>query len=92
MSGFAGAPRSPSHRVGNYTIAMIDQLMAIVTAATMPAVYGVYGVGRRRGEIRNPHLYLTVPFVVFGIFRSVPGPSAARRADPAWLLIRIANY
>lgn len=55
--------------LGRYTLRLLDRLVAAVSIATVVA-YGLYtmapGVESKLGTER---LYLTVPFVVFGVFR-----------------------
>ncbi|RMD84739.1 MAG: decaprenyl-phosphate phosphoribosyltransferase [Candidatus Dadabacteria bacterium] len=55
--------------LGRYTVALLDRMIAAAAAATLVA-YGLYAwspaVARKLGTER---LYLTFPFVVFGLFR-----------------------
>lgn len=60
---------APNHRASleGYSREFIDQLMSTVTAATIVA-YSLYTFFSVTGE-RRPWLILTVPFVVYGMFR-----------------------
>lgn len=52
-----------------YTIEFLDQMITIVTAATVVA-YSSYTLSHDVQEkLGTRHLYLTVPFVIYGIFR-----------------------
>lgn len=72
----------------DYSVALIDQMLSIVAAATMVA-YMIYTVSPEvEGKLGTRNLYLTVPFVVFGIFRYLY--LVQRRSeggDPSRLLI-----
>jgi len=60
-----GAERTPGRPVlAGYSLALVDQLLAAVVGATIVA-YAVYTVTARDSYA----LVLTVPFVVFGLFR-----------------------
>jgi 4-hydroxybenzoate polyprenyltransferase len=58
-----------SHRriLEEYTIPMLDQMIGIVTACTLTA-YMLYTFSSRTAQER-PMMMLTIPFVVYGIFR-----------------------
>jgi 4-hydroxybenzoate polyprenyltransferase len=60
-----------AHRgvLADYTPALVDQMIAPVTAATLVA-YMIYSVSPEVTERLGTHwVHLTVPFVVFGMFR-----------------------
>jgi 4-hydroxybenzoate polyprenyltransferase len=60
-----------AHRasLGEYTQTMLDQMMAISAACTILA-YGLYTVSKETVDrVGSDHLKLTVPCVVFGVFR-----------------------
>jgi 4-hydroxybenzoate polyprenyltransferase len=60
-----------AHRgvLGEYSVPLLDQLIAPVTAATLVA-YMIYSVSPEvAGRLGTSHFHLTVPFVVFGVFR-----------------------
>jgi 4-hydroxybenzoate polyprenyltransferase len=60
-----------NHRktLDNYSISFLDQLIAIVTSATIVA-YAIYTFfGDMAGKYGVKHLELTIPFVIYGIFR-----------------------
>ncbi len=60
-----GADRAPGRPVlAGYSLALVDQLLAAVAGATIVA-YAVYTVDARESHA----LVITVPFVVFGLFR-----------------------
>lgn len=55
--------------LSDYTLAFLDELIA-VTSASVVICYSLYTVAERtRTEVGSRLLVLTVPFVVFGIFR-----------------------
>lgn len=60
-----------SHRLilKKYSITFLDQLISIVTAATIVAysIYTLYGDPSHKLGVK--HLELTIPFVIYGIFR-----------------------
>ncbi len=53
--------------LGTYTAGLLDQMLAIVASATVIA-YSLYTFTSRTSLI-GPSMMLTIPFVVFGIFR-----------------------
>lgn len=60
-----------SHRIilKKYSIAFLDQLISIVTAATIVA-YSIYTLfGDPFEKLGVKHLELTIPFVIYGVFR-----------------------
>lgn len=53
----------------DYSPYFLDQMIAVVTASTVVA-YAIYTVSPEvQGRLGTQHLYLTLPFVLFGIFR-----------------------
>jgi 4-hydroxybenzoate polyprenyltransferase len=55
--------------LGAYTKALLNQLVAVVTSATVIA-YAVYTVSPETvAKYHGRPLYLTIPFVLYGIFR-----------------------
>jgi 4-hydroxybenzoate polyprenyltransferase len=64
-------PAAESHRVAlaDYTPALLDQMIGPVVAATLVA-YMIYSVSSEvTGRLGTSCFHLTVPFVVFGMFR-----------------------
>ena len=59
----AGAPARRPVLDGGYSLALLDQLVAIVAAAALVA-YSLYTF-----TAHSPAMMLTIPFVLFGIFR-----------------------
>jgi 4-hydroxybenzoate polyprenyltransferase len=62
---------APRHRaaLGRYTIRLLDQLVAVVTSATVLA-YSVYTISPETvAKFHGRPLFLTIPFVLYGIFR-----------------------
>ncbi len=62
---------APQHRgiLEHYSISLLDQLISIVTAATIIA-YAIYTMfGDVSEKLGVKHLELTIPFVIYGIFR-----------------------
>jgi 4-hydroxybenzoate polyprenyltransferase len=63
--------RATDHRASlkEYSPYFLDQMIAVVTASTVVA-YAIYTVSPEvREKLGTDKLYLTVPFVLFGIFR-----------------------
>lgn len=52
-----------------YSVAFLDQMITIVTAATLVAYSSYTLSGDVQARVGATHLYLTVPFVIYGIFR-----------------------
>lgn len=62
---------APGHRanLADYSTQLLDQLIAIVTAATITA-YGFYTLSPEvKVKLGVSHLELTIPFVIYGLFR-----------------------
>lgn len=51
-----------------YTVGFLDQLISIVTSSTI-VVYSLYTFMSDKGTFAHRYLMLTIPFVVYGIFR-----------------------
>ena len=62
-------PDAQSHRkvLREYSIPLLDQMISVVTASTVVA-YSLYAFTSPTAEKHN-YLMLTVPFVLYGIFR-----------------------
>jgi hypothetical protein len=63
--------RATEHRTSlrDYSPYFLDQMISVVTASTVVA-YATYAVSPEvREKLGTDQLYLTVPFVLFGIFR-----------------------
>jgi hypothetical protein len=63
--------RAIEHRASlrEYSPYFLDQMIAVVTASTVVA-YAIYTVSPEvREKLGTDNLYLTIPFVLFGIFR-----------------------
>ena len=63
--------RATDHRASlkEYSPYFLDQMIAVVTASTVVA-YAIYTVSPEvREKLGTDKLYLTIPFVLFGIFR-----------------------
>ncbi|MGH8014836.1 MAG: decaprenyl-phosphate phosphoribosyltransferase, partial [Candidatus Zixiibacteriota bacterium] len=63
--------KATDHRkiLGKYSPYLLDQLIGVVTA-TVVVVYMLYTFSTEVSEkLGTEYLYLTVPFVVYGIFR-----------------------
>lgn len=55
--------------LGRYTIRLLDQLVAVVTGATVLA-YSIYTISPETvAKFHGRPLFLTIPFVLYGIFR-----------------------
>lgn len=55
--------------LGTYTSKLLDQLVAVVTSATVLA-YSIYTIApETAAKFHGRPLYLTIPFVLYGIFR-----------------------
>ena len=51
-----------------YSIPLLDEMMGIATAASIIG-YSIYSVSERTLELVSTRLWLTIPFVTYGIFR-----------------------
>lgn len=63
--------RATEHRASlrEYSLYFLDQMIAVVTASTVVA-YAIYTVSPEvREKLGTDRLYLTIPFVLYGIFR-----------------------
>lgn len=63
--------RAHEHRgaLAHYSPYLLDQMISVVTASTVMA-YGLYTLWPTPGHTFRPEpLYLTIPFVIYGIFR-----------------------
>lgn len=75
----------------DYSVAFLDQMISIVTSATVVA-YALYTLApETRAKLGTPYLPLTIPFVLYGIFRYLylvhrrdlgESPTGAFYADP----------
>jgi hypothetical protein len=55
--------------LNEYSLAFLDQMIAVVTGATVVA-YSLYAFSPEVAQkLGTEHLGLTIPFVLFGIFR-----------------------
>ena len=52
-----------------YTVALADQMITIVTAATLIAYFSYTLSPEIQAKLHTSNLYLTVPFVIYGLFR-----------------------
>jgi 4-hydroxybenzoate polyprenyltransferase len=80
-----------AHRgvLAQYSIRLLDQMLAIVAGATLIS-YMIYTASAEvEAKLGTPYLYLTVPFVAFGILRYLYLVDAHNEGgDPARLMIR----
>ncbi|RKZ08439.1 decaprenyl-phosphate phosphoribosyltransferase, partial [Candidatus Fermentibacteria bacterium] len=51
-----------------YSIPLLDEMMGIATAASIIG-YSIYTVSERTLELVSTRLWLTIPFVTYGVFR-----------------------
>jgi 4-hydroxybenzoate polyprenyltransferase len=79
-----------AHRavLAQYSVRLLDQMLAIVAGATLIS-YMIYTASADvEAKLGTPHLYLTVPFVAFGILRYLFLVDARNEGgDPARLLL-----
>jgi 4-hydroxybenzoate polyprenyltransferase len=82
---------APAHRsaLSQYSVRLIDQMIAIVAGATLVG-YMIYTASAEvEAKLGTRHLYLTVPFVAFGILRYLYLIDERNEGgDPAQLLVR----
>ena len=52
-----------------YSVAFLDQMISIVTAATVVAYFLYTMAPETRAKLGTPYLPVTIPFVLYGIFR-----------------------
>jgi 4-hydroxybenzoate polyprenyltransferase len=80
-----------AHRgvLAQYSVRLLDQMLAIVAGTTLVS-YMIYSASAEvEAKLGTPYLYLTVPFVAFGILRYLYLIDARNEGgDPARLLIR----
>ncbi len=66
-----GEEDAGAHRASlrDYSPYFLDQMISVVTASTVVA-YAIYTVSPEvRGKLQTEHLFVTIPFVLYGIFR-----------------------
>ncbi|HEY2923635.1 MAG TPA: decaprenyl-phosphate phosphoribosyltransferase [Candidatus Eisenbacteria bacterium] len=69
LATLEGAARRHRAALGAYTPRLLDQLVAVVTSATVLA-YSVYTIAPETiSKFGGRPLFLTIPFVLYGIFR-----------------------
>lgn len=69
LTVLAGAARSHREALGEYSVRLIDQMLAIVASATLVG-YMIYSAsGEVEAKLGTHYQYVTVPYVVFGILR-----------------------
>ncbi len=61
---------APGHRksLENYSISLLDEMMGITTAASIIG-YSIYSISERTMQLVSTKLWLTIPFVTYGVFR-----------------------
>ena len=78
-----------------YSIGFLDQMISIVTAGTLVAYFLYTLAPETRAKLGTPYLPLTIPFVLYGIFRYLylvhqrhmgENPTGALYADPPLLI------
>lgn len=72
--------------LGKYTAGLLDQMLAIVASATVIA-YSLYTFTAKTSVI-GPPMMLTIPFVIFGIFRYLTLINEGQGGRPELILIR----
>ena len=91
MSWWRMGDGAPAHRgvLAQYSVRLLDQMLAIVAGATLIS-YMIYTASAEvEAKLGTRYLYLTVPFVAFGILRYLYLVDARNEGgDPARLLIR----
>jgi 4-hydroxybenzoate polyprenyltransferase len=83
-----------------YSVPFLDQMISVVTASTVLA-YSLYALSDEVAEkLETRHLWITIPFVLFGIFRYLylvhqrgegESPTELLMGDPA-LLVNVALW
>lgn len=69
LTVLAGSARAHREALGEYSIRLIDQMLAIVGGATLVG-YMIYSASAAvEAKLGTHYQYLTVPYVVFGILR-----------------------
>lgn len=61
---------APNHResLRDYSPRLLDEMISIATAASVLG-YAIYTVSERTMHLVSPRLYITIPFVAYGVFR-----------------------
>lgn len=86
--GYAGSGRGGRTRevLGRYSLALIDQILLILTTS-MAVVYLLYTTDERTvGLVGSTHLLFSAPFVYYGIFRYLYLAQESKADDPTALL------
>lgn len=60
--------REHRHNLKEYSLPLLDQMIGI-TAGTSILGYAIYTVSDRTAQEVSPHLWMTIPFVAYGVFR-----------------------
>jgi 4-hydroxybenzoate polyprenyltransferase len=71
LTVFEGSAQAAGHRkvLSEYSIQLLDQMIAVVTASTVIA-YSLYTFDKRTiSTFNTDRLSLTIPFVIYGIYR-----------------------
>jgi 4-hydroxybenzoate polyprenyltransferase len=63
-----GASASHRRALNEYSLSLLDQMIAVVASATVVA-YSIYAFSAHASAAGGPWMMLTVPFVLYGIFR-----------------------
>lgn len=81
----AAGKTSPRASIGGYTLPLVDQLVAITTAAILVS-YAIYAVTGSHARFMG----ITIPFVVYGVLRllQVMQQDSSSTEDPSALLLR----
>ena len=62
-----GGRKAGREVIGEYSVELLDQMSTIVTSALVMS-YALYTF-QSETAVKHPYLYLTLPFVLFGVFR-----------------------
>lgn len=68
LESLGSQARGHRENLKEYTLPLLDQMISI-TAGTSILGYAIYTVSDRTAEVVSPHLWITIPFVVYGVFR-----------------------
>ncbi len=69
LTVLSGAAREHREALGEYSVRLIDQMLAIVAGATLVG-YMIYSASAEvEAKLGTHYQYLTVPYVVFGVLR-----------------------
>jgi hypothetical protein len=68
LSSMGDEAKAHRSNLKEYSLPLLDQMIGI-TAGTSILGYSIYTVSDRTAQVVSPHLWITIPFVAYGVFR-----------------------